>query len=150
MNTSTFTASELAELTRPCVYIFTKGKTTLYVGKSKNGFLRFGDRHHHARQKTRYVRNGQWEPCDAFEGATVRVFWFEREAQIAYAEARAISTLTPRHNTGPAQLEGKEGPTGHPDLDAFLDVNAGTLCNAPFDEAAHIVAMRGMLVAAGL
>lgn len=41
-----FEGSEIYNLTRPCVYIFWRGSTALYVGASNNGIARpFAPRH---------------------------------------------------------------------------------------------------------
>jgi hypothetical protein len=121
MSVSSFTPVEVAKLTRPCVYIFVKGEDVLYVGKSENGFMRFGNPLHHVRHDVWWSARKDWHLQQRASDATVLVFWFSQKSAIVEAEARAIWMLKPQFNKAPAQIYGRNCKTCSPELDEFIE-----------------------------
>jgi hypothetical protein len=119
MSSCVFTKKQFNELTGPCVYMFIRKGTVLYVGYSNVGvrrFLAFG----HQASEARY------------EADEIRVFWLpssssvnRRRQEALFAEAVAIYLLQPRYNKtldhDPRVEPGTS--TGNKDLDDFLKMS---------------------------
>jgi hypothetical protein len=80
-----FSNAQLKAMMRPCVYLFLKDGSALYIGSSTNGLMRFGaPTHHHADVR---------EQADE-----VRVIWLKEKVDPALLEAYLIRRLNPPYN----------------------------------------------------